>query len=393
MNFISFKIALASLLSSFLFLALPARAENVRVSLLTCEPGSEIYALFGHTAIRYEDSTRNIDWVYNYGMFSFNSPNFVYRFVKGETDYQLGVVPYSYFEAEYALRGSSVFQQTLQLTIDEKRRIKQLLDTNYLPQNRVYRYNFLTDNCTTRARDIIEEAIDGEVVYGAAGKQLSYRGILHQFTSGHDWSELGIDLCLGEGADTIITERQQQFAPFYFYNALKEAVVVRGDTLSPFMISEEKVVDVVPDEAELKIFLSPLWSAYLFLLLTVTMVVMQFLAHRRFLAWDCLVAFLQGGAGCVILFLVLFSVHPTVNQNWLVIWLNPLVLIALPFNLYAYYKGRKMWFYGFNALCLTLFIVVSPFIVQKFHASVLPLALSLLLHSVGNLCLPVRKIK
>ena len=45
-----------TLLLLFLFLGmLPVRAasvDDVRVSLLTCAPGTEIYALFGHTAIR-----------------------------------------------------------------------------------------------------------------------------------------------------------------------------------------------------------------------------------------------------------------------------------------------------------------------------------------------------
>ena len=97
-----------------------AEVDSVRISLMTCSPGSEIYALFGHTAIRVEVPSRKIDWVYNYGMFSFNTPHFIYRFVKGETDYELGVTRYPYFEGSYAMRGSSVYQQTLNLTISEK---------------------------------------------------------------------------------------------------------------------------------------------------------------------------------------------------------------------------------------------------------------------------------
>ena len=100
--------------------------DSIRISLLTCAPGSEIYALFGHSAIRYENPSQNQDWVFNYGLFSFKDPNFVFRFVKGETDYQLGVIPYPYFEAEYAMRGSSVYQQELNLTEAEKMKLIQL---------------------------------------------------------------------------------------------------------------------------------------------------------------------------------------------------------------------------------------------------------------------------
>ena len=112
-----------------------ASLDSVRISLLTCEPGSEIYALFGHSAIRYENPAKQEDWVFNYGMFSFKEPNFVMRFVKGETDYQLGVVPFRYFEAEYGMRGSSVYQQELNLTNAEKEKLAGLLFENYLPAN------------------------------------------------------------------------------------------------------------------------------------------------------------------------------------------------------------------------------------------------------------------
>ena len=105
------------LLFFFLGQSVRSQEDNIKVSLMTCAPGTEIYALFGHTALRYEDTARGEDWVFNYGMFSFNTPHFIYRFVKGETDYELGVTRYPYFEGSYAMRGSSVYQQTLNLTI------------------------------------------------------------------------------------------------------------------------------------------------------------------------------------------------------------------------------------------------------------------------------------
>ena len=166
-----------------------ASMDRVRISLLTCAPGSEIYALFGHSAIRYENPDQQEDWVFNYGMFSFKDPNFVMRFVKGETDYQLGVIPFAYFEAEYAMRGSSVYQQVLNLTNEEKECLIRLLKENYLPANRVYRYNYFYDNCTTRARDKIEESIQGNVVYPENDAEVSFRSILHESMKDSHWSE------------------------------------------------------------------------------------------------------------------------------------------------------------------------------------------------------------
>ena len=180
------------------------QTDSIQFSLLTCAPGNEIYALFGHTAIRYQNFSRGVDLVFNYGMFSFNTPHFVYRFVKGETDYQLGITPYPYFESEYAFRGSSVYQQILNLTYSEKMSLLKLLQDNYLPENRIYRYNYFYDNCTTRARDQIEKSIQGQVVYPSVSWHKTFRGIVHEFTKGSPWDELGIDLCLGAEADKPI---------------------------------------------------------------------------------------------------------------------------------------------------------------------------------------------
>ena len=186
-KFLSFFLLYIGMLS-----ASASTMDRVRVSLLTCAPGSEIYALFGHSAIRYENPDQQEDWVFNYGMFNFKEPNFVMRFVKGETDYQLGVIPFKYFEAEYALRGSSVYQQVLNLTNEEKESLINLLKENYHPSNRVYRYNYFYDNCTTRARDKIEESIQGKVVYPENEKVVSFRSILHEFMGDSHWSEFGI---------------------------------------------------------------------------------------------------------------------------------------------------------------------------------------------------------
>ena len=124
--------------------------DSIRISLLTCASGEEIYSLFGHTAIRYENYTRGIDAVFNYGIFNFNAPNFILRFALGETDYQLGVTDYERFAAEYYYLERDVWQQELNLTVQEKGKLVMLLEENYRPENRIYRYNFFYDNCATR---------------------------------------------------------------------------------------------------------------------------------------------------------------------------------------------------------------------------------------------------
>ncbi len=359
--------------------------DSIRFSLLTCAPGTEIYSLFGHTAIRYENYTRRIDVVFNYGMFSFNTPNFIFRFVAGETDYQLGITPYSYFEAEYAMRGSSVYQQVLNLTQSEKERLLTILENNYLPENRIYRYNYFYDNCTTRARDKIEECIEGKVVYPDSLSGKSYRSIVHEFTAGSPWDEFGIDLCLGAEADKEINKRQQMFSPFYMkYYASNAYIVDAGGTRRPLILDEAKIVDVEPEEVQPGFILSPLMCGALFLALCVVMAWGQWKTQRIWWGWDIVLYGLQGLAGCIIAFLFFFSVHPTVGSNWLLILFNPIPLLYLPFMVYKAVKRKKDYYHVGNMVYLTLFITILPFCGQEFNLTVLPLALGLLVTSASH---------
>lgn len=362
------------------------KRDSIQFSLLTCSPGTEIYSLFGHTAIRYQNYTQNKDIVFNYGMFSFSSPNFIYRFVKGETDYQLGVNDFRSFEAEYMLRGSSVYQQILNLTYEEKLKLQNLLFTNYLPQNRVYRYNYFYDNCTTRARDQIEKCIDGNVEYPNSVPDKTFRGIIHEFTKGFDWEEFGIDLCLGAGADKPIGIRQQMFSPFYMRSFAESAFIKdeNGNT-RPLVLKEEVIVDAdTVDAAESSFSFSPIACATFFLFLNVVIAFVQIVRKKIYWFWDLILYLSQGLAGCIIAFLFFFSTHPTVDSNWLILLFNPIPLFYLPFMVYNDIKRKKDKWHVINSVYLTLFILILPLIPQEINLSVLLLALGLLFNAVSH---------
>lgn len=360
--------------------------DSIQFSLLTCSPGTEIYSLFGHTAIRYQNYTQNKDIVFNYGMFSFSSPNFIYRFVKGETDYQLGVNDFRLFEAEYMFRGSSVYQQILNLTYEEKLKLQNLLFTNYLPQNRVYRYNYFYDNCTTRARDQIEKCIDGDVEYPTSVPDKTFRGIIHEFTKGFDWEEFGIDLCLGAGADKPIGIRQQMFSPFYMRSFAESAFIKdeNGNT-RPLVLKEEVIVDADTVDADETSFpFSPIACATFFLFLNVVIAFVQIVRKKIYWFWDLILYLSQGLAGCIIAFLFFFSIHPTVDSNWLILLFNPIPLFYLPFMVYNDIKRKKDKWHVINSVYLTLFILILPLIPQEINLSVLLLALGLLFNAVSH---------
>lgn len=184
----------AIFVAAFLLLFVPAKGfaqggvepDSVHIYLLTCSPHQEVYSLYGHSAMRVENRQTGEDIAVNYGMFNFDKPFFVLRFVFGLTDYEMGVCPFEAFKREYMYHGSSVVQQELNLTASEKLRVLAALNKNWLPENRVYRYNYFYDNCTTRVRDIVESCVDGKVVYGGeVPKGATFRTMIHDMND--DW--------------------------------------------------------------------------------------------------------------------------------------------------------------------------------------------------------------
>lgn len=390
------KCNLLLLCACFLFVqslplkAVPVPADSVRVSLLTCSPGGEIYALFGHTALRYENLTTGVDWVFNYGMFSFNAPHFVWRFVKGDTHYMLGVNSFDDFRTEYMERGSVVYGQELLLSPSEKREMAGFLLWNSRPENRTYLYNFFYDNCTTRARDCIENHLHGEVLYKGAEKERSFRDIVHEHAVDHEWACFGMDLCLGSPADRPVPLRLQMFAPFYLMHAVDSAYVADASTGVERRLARPAAPVVRPaaeaDHAE-HYWLTPLQAAWLLFFAVAFFSVHGFLRRKNYAGLDALLFGAAGATGCVIAFLAFFSVHPAVSPNYLLAVFHPVHLLYLPVLVWRAAKGKRDVYHWANLVVLTLFIVLFGCFPQKFNLAVLPLAASLWFRSASHVAL------
>lgn len=368
--------------------------DNLEVSLLTCSPGKEVYALYGHTALRCRNLSTDEDYVFNYGLFSFNQADFALRFALGECDYMVGMTTFPLFCREYIDRGSFIIQQVLNLSSEEKEALVLRLAENCLPANRTYRYNFLDNNCTTRVRDQVELAVNGTVCYPQAETSMTYRQIMHRYTVYHPWAELGNDLCLGCGVDTLLSERAQLFVPFFLEEAYA-ATVIRSQSGEerPLVLRTELLgssgnlgsTDAGTDSCVTTVLLSPVVLSWLLVVLVLGLALLQI--RRRTIYWgvDAVLMTATGLAGCIIAFLFFFSEHPSVDTNWQLWVLNPLPLLAMPWVLYCARTGRKTGYHRLNCAILTLFILFSAFIPQDFSVLVVPLATVLSVRSTGYL--------
>ncbi|RHJ81522.1 DUF4105 domain-containing protein [Parabacteroides sp. AM08-6] len=387
--------------SIFLFLllfTLPAlRAEiirmsnNAQISLLTAGASEEaVFTVYGHTAIRVRDtvlirdSLQKIDVVFNYGVFDFSKPNFIYRFAKGDTDYMLGVRDFRDFILEYAMRGSEVTEQVLNLDSIEKNKVWEALVINSLPQNRVYRYNFFFDNCATRPAAVFEKSTNGQIHYQPPYQEQTFRELINYAMRNKPWLIFGCDLALGSPTDRTATTREMMFLPTYLKEAFGTATIIGPDgssrklVASTHLLTEEIEED---DTATWGDFFSPLLCCWAFFFLVLAITFSEWRRKTYFRIVDCLLFFIAGIGGVVLFFLCFVSTHPSIWPNWSVVWLQPFDLVAV--ILFAVKKFRKAAYcYHFiNFAALTLMLIGWHFIPQHLNPAFIPLVMSLWLRS------------
>lgn len=359
-------------------------ADSIRVSLLTCSPHDEIYSLYGHTAIRYEDKASKTDIVVNYGMFSFKKPFFVARFVLGLTDYEMGIQDFNDFCYEYQYFGSQVTQQEINLTPEEKGQLLKALQDNYA-NARVYRYNYFYNNCTTKARDIILKSINGKIEYkNAIDKSVSFRDLIHGCNANYSWASFGNDLLLGFKADMQTTREEQQFLPENLMRDFGQAKIVSADGSARPLVKNTEIIVKGNDHAIAgKTKVTPQFVFITLLLLIAAIVVAEFKTKKRFL-WVDISLLLASGLAGLILFVMLFSEHPTTSTNLQIFILCPLNLywaIYIIKNKRNERKLRKAWTFLSIMLCIGL----SGRLIQVYAEGMPLLALSLLLKNCCNL--------
>lgn len=380
-NISSIRIALICLL-----LVLPgfnSRAElfhadtKNKVELIIFYPGSEIYELEGHAVLRI--ATRHSDRSISYGTFDFNQPNFVYRFVKGETDYMAAEYPTGPLINSYRNENRRAIAHTLDLDQAQTERLIALLDSNLLPENCVYRYNYAKDNCATRPLALIEAAVGDTIVFyepqSEVDKEITMRQMLTGFHANYPWYQFGIDLALGSDIDRPLTTREKTFAPVTLNTLLPDATI-NG---RPLVSDSRVLVSMASDYATLPT--TPWWitplSVFWILFIICGVICIRQIQTLKIKAWVYSVFFsILGLAGLLLTFLIFFSEHYATSPNWLYLWINPLCFIPGLLIWLKKCKQLNYWYLIANFAVLSLFLLFCWILPQSFNAAVFPIALS-----------------
>lgn len=348
--------------------------DSIQISLLTCSPGKEVWAQYGHTAIRYYDKESGEDLAINYGIFSLDQTYFIPRFVLGMTDYRMGVQPMDMFLAQYSYEGRGVVEQVLNLSAEDKEVIYKALQENMKPENVVYRYNYFFDNCTTRARDMLVNHLHGKVVYPPAEEDATFRSMIHKWNNKYEWSQFGEDLLLGVNADRKTTKSEQQFLPENLRSDFDKAKY-NG---KPLVKETNVLLDAETEVVEPVFPLSPLSVALIFAVISLVMMLFSYRRQQVYWAWD-LALMLTSGLMGIIFFVMIFSQHPCVSLNFILLFFNPLPL----FFLYSTIKKKKVIWWKIWGVLIILGLFGSLF--QEIPLPILIVASFLLLYCIVHL--------
>lgn len=355
-------------------------SEQAKVYLLTCDVGDEIYEQFGHSAIRIEDPVNGIDQCYNWGMFEFGEDEFEFnmKFAKGSLDYFMAVEPLEYFLYPYQATKREVIQQELNLTLELKNKLWNLLIENAKPENKYYRYDFFFDNCATRISDFLKLLLEDKLVLAKLPEvtEQTYRTDINHSFANFPWTSFGIDLVLGYKIDVPMGEGVM-FSPLYMAQIFEESQVMTDSGLQNLVLSSEVIVSGIKRDESHDVIFTPLIATIL--ILVVTVLLSFFKLNLVFKVWSSLLFVILGILGVLLVFMWFGTEHIATKGNLNLIWANPILLllaILIWFRKINEKFSKAYLIIGFVFFGLILFFMMLP---QSFPAAARVLIINLAL--------------
>jgi hypothetical protein len=350
-------------------------SSRLRISLLTCAQGDELYSVFGHTALRIIDSAHQTDIVYNYGTFDFNDPDFYSKFTRGTLDYMLSAYSFQDFMSEYYAEKRNVTEQELILTDEAKKSLRNALNENMIGAARYYKYVFNYNNCTSRIRDLLFIYTGLKPDRQLVPTGTTFRNMLHEALDNGDqpWSKLGIDIVLGSRIDHPITISESMFLPEYLMKGVDSSVHSKN-------VLREKTIIY---NANLPQKQRHHWPSYLFLLMAALIILISLgkskMAKSITRFFDITIFLLTGLIGCFLLFMWFGTGHKACAWNYNLLWALPTNLIVV----FALWKN-PLWLKKYFSFCVIIYLVTLIgwfFLPQQFNIALLPVVLLLLQRS------------
>lgn len=352
-------------------------SSRLRISLLTCTPGDELYSIFGHSAIRVIDSNSVTDIVYNYGTFNFDDEGFYIKFAQGRLLYFVSTENFNDFKFLYQATNRGITEQVLDLSGEEKQLVRHALNENLREENRYYKYDFFFDNCTTRLRDILLKYKHPQPELPAVmPAKTRFRQAIHQYLDEGNqyWSKLGIDILLGARTDAVMTPAQQQFLPD---NLMKSLDSCKNEQL---VKSSQKLYELNDNHAAESWFTPNLCFSLLLLLFALLSFSKNKFLQAVLKGMDGMLFFLVGLLGIILILMWTATDHIMTKNNYNLLWAWPTHIVM------SFFIGSRRSFarkyFLFTGICMIILLLGWFFLPQEMNNALLLIVFTLLYRSL-----------
>ena len=352
--------------------------NDLRISILTCGDGEQMYASFGHCAFRVRSQSRHYDRVYNYGMFNYRQKSFYLKFARGFLDYHVGVSDSPRFCIEYVRDGREIREQMLNLDNAQRQALFDYLEWNSLEENRYYRYNFLEDNCATRIRDIIERTCGTDVKLADIQYNESFRDMIHSHLTEMPWFRFSVDLLMGLPVDRKADSRTAMFLPEHVFTTLEKSTIVHSGASQP-LVEESRILLAASAEskADFWTYCSPSMLFWLLFAVLALVTYYEIIKHRHHAWIDRVLLLVVGLFGLLFVVMWTLTEHTVTAGNLNILWALPTHIAAA----FAVKSTKRFWKkYFLIAAAITLAVLVlSPILPQQFDVGNYPIMCMLIL--------------
>ncbi len=339
----------------------PIKLSNqAQVNILTIDRADEqLFQAFGHICIYLYDPVSQLDRVYSYGSFDFNTENFYWKFITGQLPYQISVSNLQYTLLEYSeqYENRSVLKQELVLSVAQKQRLFNILEENLLPENKTYQYKFFQDNCSTRIRDVFQKAMGDSLKFLTEGiaQEKNFRFWMNKNLPITPWARFGMNLAIGSPSDKTITNEEAFYIPdnmrVAFNNATNGGQALVRNSVPLFSANRNTL--------NKSFEFTPAFCFTFLLFFGLGYNIFQYFTKSKAIWFDVTLLLITGLVGLVIVFLWFFTSHGVTQYNWNLLWAWPTNIVAA-FML----KNKSKWLITY--LNCFLVILLSALIFARF---------------------------
>ncbi len=359
--------------------------EELEVRLFVIGQGDPLYSLWGHTGLAIKNTNNGKDVFYDFGNFYFEDDDFFSNFAVGRLLYIAWAAYTDPYIRSVKEQQRDLTEYVLNLSPMSKLEMYQALNNKVKPENRTYLYHHYNDNCSTRIRDYIDNALSGQFLDKTEiQKGKTFRESFLLFTSNSKLAGSILSLLQGPLIDKPISLWQEMFLPDVLGDVVSDFTYIDDEGKEVPLVSELNVLNKVNKRKPLPTeYQAPYGVAIIVSIVLTTLILLMNIRSLRgerkiYALTSITVGFLLGILGSVLLFLAVFTDHTYSYNNLNLFMINPLAFFAIPAAIMYWKKGGKwrgklnlLWMIQIISTLLMILLKILTPIKQSNHIEII----------------------